>query len=320
MRRAFRIFILLLGDLMRYSIRNFFLVFLISIVIFSAIGVFVIQYADSVISQLSKPSQNANGPSGMIQNPEEKDPTQNTEEKSSTVSFLVCGIDEMNGWADSVFLIQINKTDSKYAVINIPANTRLFVGGQDRAIGSLTALDSPEFLKAKVNAITGLKVDHYVCVEMDDFAKLVDTAGGINFNVPVDMKYRDDEQSLKINLTAGIQRLNGEKALEMLRFRGYENGLEGRDNTHVEFFKTFAAAVLKSANVFKAQSLVTDIFGCIKTDMTSTDFLANASLIFSFDTFKVSYHTYPGRYVTEGGSDWYVPSIDGAFTMFEIYR
>jgi len=305
---------------MRYSIRNFFLVFLVSIVIFSTIGVFVIQYADSVISQFSKPSEGVSGPSGVIQDPDNNDPQQNTEEAKSTVSFLVCGIDEMNGWADSVFLIQINKTESKYAVINIPANTRLFVGGQDRALGSLTALDSPEFLKAKVNAITGMRVDHFVCVEMDDFARLVDTAGGINFNVPVDMKYRDDEQSLKINLTAGIQRLNGKSTVEMLRFRGYENGIEGRDATHVEFFKTFAATVLKSANVFKAQSRVSDIFSCIKTDMSTTDFLANASLIFSFDTFKVSYHTYPGRYVTEGGADWYVPSIDGAFTTFEIYR
>ena len=62
------------------------------------------------------------------------------------------------------------------------------------------------------------------------------------------------------------------------------------------------------------------IFEAVSTDMTPTDFLANASLIFSFDSFAVNTHVYPGRYVVENGVEWYVPSTDGAFSMFEIYR
>ncbi len=306
---------------MKYSIRNFFLVFLLSIVIFAAIAVFVIQYANSAAAGalVNGPGQTGEG-SLTGEKPDELLPDVQTQEKGETVSFLVCGIDEMNGWADGIFLVRIDKTNSAYTLISIPANTRLYVGGADRAIGSLTALESPQFLKQKITAITGIEVDYYVAVEMQGFKDLVDLAGGVDFNVPVDMKYKDPEQALKIDLKAGQQRLNGEKALQLVRFKDYENSLEGRHEMQMEFFKAFASAVLKSANVFKAQSIVSTIFESISTDMTATDFLANASLIFSFDSFAVTTHSYPGRYVVENGVEWYVPSTDGAFTMFEIYR
>lgn len=306
---------------MRYSIRNFFLVFLLSIVIFAVIAVFVIQFANSAAAGalVNGPGQTGEG-SLTPEKPDELLPELPTQEQSEVVSFLVCGIDEMNGWADGIFLVRIDKTNAAYTLISIPANTRLYVGGADRAIGSLTALESYSFLKQKVTAITGLPVDYYVAVEMEGFKELVDLAGGVNFEVPVDMKYKDPEQALKIDLKAGMQRLDGNKALQLVRWRGYENSIEGRHQTQMAFFKAFASAVFKTANVFKAQSIVSTIFESIHTDMTATDFLANASLIFSFDTFAVTTHEYPGRYVVENNVEWYVPSTDGAFTMFEIYR
>lgn len=306
---------------MKYSIRNFFLVFLLSIVVFSVIAVFVVQYAGGVMQgiQAAGPGQTADGPQTQEGPLIEQGPGV-TQQKSEAVSFLVCGVDEMRGWADGMLLIRIDKTASAYTVISLPANTRLFVGGTDRAIGSLTALESPEFLKQKVTAITGISVDYYVQMDMQGFCDLVDLAGGVEYNVPQEMKYRDPEQALKIDLAPGLQRLDGEKALQLVRYCGYANGTQGRHQTQLAFFQAFAKAVLKSANAFKAQSMVATLFSHLQTDMSTTEFLTNASLIFSYDTFTVTTHTYPGRYVVENGISWYVPSVEEAFSVFAAYR
>ena len=306
---------------MRYSIRNFFLVFLMSIVVFSVIAVLVLQYADGMMADVLAGASPEGGLSDQLQEgPQDLTPNVQTQEGGECVSFLVCGLDEMNGWADGIFLVRLDKTQSACTLISIPANTRLYVGGTDRPLGSLAALESPAFLKQKITAITGLPVDYYVAVDMEGFVKLVDLAGGIDFEVTQDMKYRDPEQALKIDLKAGVQRLDGEKALQLVRYCGYPNGTEGRHETQTAFFKAFAAAVMKADNVFKAQSIADTILTSVSTDMSPTDFLANASLIFSFDSFALTTHAYPGRYVVENGVEWYVPSTDGAFTMFEIYR
>lgn len=292
-----------------------------SIVVFSVIAVLVLQYADGVMAGVMAGAD----PNGESQNqkqegPQDVTPNMPTGTTSNCVSFLVCGVDEMNGWADGMFLVRIDKDNAGCTLISIPANTRLYAGGADRSIGSLVALESPAFLKEKVHAITGIPVDYYVSVNMEGFVKLVDLAGGVNFEVPQDMAYKDAEQALKIDLKAGYQLLDGEKALQLVRYCGYANATEGRHNTQMEFFKAFAAAVMTPDNVFQAQNLVNTILENVSTDMTATDFLANASLIFTFGNYTLTSHVYPGRYVVENGVEWYVPSVESALTMFESYR
>jgi cell division protein FtsZ len=58
--------------------------------------------------------------------------------------------------------------------------------------------------------------------------KLVDALGGVTVYVPKDMKYQDDSQHLYINLKEGKQHLDGDKTLQLLRFRKDNLGDIGR--------------------------------------------------------------------------------------------
>ena len=97
-----------------------------------------------------------------------------------------------------------------------------------------------EQLLMRVGEIIGFQPDGYVLVDLSAFEQLVDTMGGVTFNVPVDMHYSDPSQNLTIDLSAGEQHLNGEQAMQVVRFRsGYANADIGR--TEVQ------RAVLKAA-------------------------------------------------------------------------
>jgi LCP family protein required for cell wall assembly len=85
-------------------------------------------------------------------------------------------------------------------------------------------------------------------VDFDGFVELVDSVDGVDFDVPVRMKYDDPTQNLHIDLQKGPQHLDGPKAVQFMRFRqnnpgipgGYPDGDLGRIKAQQAFIKAFA--------------------------------------------------------------------------------
>ena len=93
-----------------------------------------------------------------------------------------------------------------------------------------------EELMTRVCEITGYVPDGYVALDLQSFEQLVDLMGGVRFDVPMDMYYNDPSQNLYINIPAGEQKLNGEQAMQLVRFRsGYANADLGRVSVQREF-------------------------------------------------------------------------------------
>ena len=69
-----------------------------------------------------------------------------------------------------------------------------------------------DFVLKEINELTGLDIKYYIKVDTEAFKALVDAIGEVTFDVPIDMKYTDKKQGLYINLKAGVQKLDGDKA------------------------------------------------------------------------------------------------------------
>ena len=89
-------------------------------------------------------------------------------------------------------------------------------------------------LKKQVKTLVGFTPDFYVKVDLEMFVELVDLVGGVEFYVPQDMNYDDPWQDLHIHLEEGLQVLDGEKAMELVRFRRYSEGDIKRVEVHPE--------------------------------------------------------------------------------------
>ena len=74
-------------------------------------------------------------------------------------------------------------------------------------------------LKTEVSRLTGIYPDFYVQVEWEAIGKLVDAVGGVEFEVPFDMDYDDPAQELHIHQKKGLRLLNGDDAMQVVRFR-----------------------------------------------------------------------------------------------------
>ncbi|MEU4465852.1 LCP family protein [Streptomyces sp. NPDC024017] len=87
--------------------------------------------------------------------------------------------------------------------------------GRQTKLNAAYSEDGPELLVRTVEANTGLHIDHYVEIGFGGFANIVDAVGGVEMDIPQDIKDTKSGADLK----KGKQTLNGEQALAFVRTR-----------------------------------------------------------------------------------------------------
>ncbi|MEW1684279.1 LCP family protein [Streptomyces sp. NPDC093594] len=87
--------------------------------------------------------------------------------------------------------------------------------GRQVKLNAAYAEDGPELLVRTVEFNTGLHIDHYVEIGFGGFANIVDAVGGVEIDIPQDIKDTKSGADLK----KGNQTLNGEEALAFVRTR-----------------------------------------------------------------------------------------------------
>ena len=180
----------------------------------------------------------------------------------------------------------------------------------------------PEMLVDELNSLLGTDIQYYVRVNFDAFHYLIDSIGGIEFDVPQDMDYDDPAQDLAIHLKKGLQVLDGDKAEQLVRFRkdnyggGYFNGDLGRIEMQQNFMKTLIAKVANVDTIKKnPKAYVTAFFKYIKTNAGISDAVKYASALNKIDPTKVETYTLPGNVDYVAGISGYTADKDEVETL-----
>ncbi len=90
-----------------------------------------------------------------------------------------------------------------------------------------------------VEALTGVRMDHYVEIDFAGFARLVDALGGVTVTTREDI---DDDRS-HLTLDAGTHHLDGEQALALARTR-YDVG-DGSDLNRITLQQDLVRALVR---------------------------------------------------------------------------
>ncbi|MEV4227491.1 LCP family protein [Streptomyces bobili] len=108
--------------------------------------------------------------------------------------------------------------------------------GRHTKLNAAYAEDGPELLVRTVEFNTGLRIDHYVEIGFAGFANIVDAVGGVEIDIPQDIKDTKSGADLK----KGKQTLNGEESLAFVRTR---YALAGSDLDRTKNQQKFLAAL-----------------------------------------------------------------------------
>lgn len=219
--------------------------------------------------------KNGGGLSGMLATVVGHD--ENTKKNLKEIKVLILGVstDLDSELTDTIMVASYNPNTQKANLLSIPRDT--FTGkNKSRATASqkINALyninKNPEKTLEAVNELTGLDIQYYVVVKTEALIEVVNAIGGVEFDVPIDMKYDDPTQDLHIDLKAGLQKLDGNKAEQLLRWRHsntkngvmttypseYGNDDFGRMRTQRDFIVATMKQTLKPGNIFKIGQLL----------------------------------------------------------------
>jgi len=112
----------------------------------------------------------------------------------------------------------------------------------------------------------GLRVDHYLAVNLNSFEQFINALGGIDVYLPQDV-YRKQFGEPKLFLKAGSHHLNGKEA-ELLARSRIEIGDFGRINNQTIILKAVAAKLLSAQGVQSIPQLVEQWRDNVLTDLS----------------------------------------------------
>lgn len=266
--------------------------------------------SSSINTRPPRPSADAaadpNGPE-FVQNPE-----LSSDRKDQFYTFLLVGQDIVGGGlTDTMMLAAYDVPNQTLNVMSLPRDTYV------RRNGSLILLNAvyvwvgggdagKEALKAEVTKLTGIPVDYFAVVQWKAFGELVDAIGGVYYDVPRNMNYKDPEQNLYINVKKGYQLLDGDLAMQVVRFReganGYADGDLGRIRTQQGFMKAVVKKCLEPGVLLSNLTEYIEIFQKnVNTDLTAGDLTYFAkSAVGGLEMDNVAFVTMPNKPASNG--------------------
>ncbi len=228
------------------------------------------------------------------------------------VNFLLVGISndenerEKDDLTDTLMVVSLDIEAKKATIIQIPRDTYI---GYETSTGKINAIykqsaDSWDYaglsgLISMINKTLAIPIDHYITIEMDAFAEMIDELGGIEVNVPDDMELNG------VSLKAGRQTLSGAEAIVLVRTRNIYRAadLKRMDNQRLVMSALFKKCL--NISMVKAASMSDIIYGNVTTDVTVGDALGYYKFVKTLKASDISVATLPGAPTMVSGQSVY---------------
>ena len=257
---------------------------------------------------------------GEVSALDEKDDKNDTEGVGTQVesddvrlNVLVLGKDNTSGLCDVIMIASYNLSDSSVAVLQIPRDT--YAEFTDKSYkklnGALNELGSERAFCDFLEQTLCVRIDDYVCLELDALGEIVDALGGVEVNVPCDMDYDDPAQKLSIHLKKGMTLLDGDMAEQFVRFRsGYADGDLGRIDAQKIFLAALFSRLRGELSIIEIGSVAAAVSDDVRTSISLSEAIVLAKRVITLPSDRISFVTLAGggAIATKSGASYYVIS------------
>ncbi|WP_106768927.1 LCP family protein [Paenibacillus faecalis] len=264
------------------------IIWTVSLIIVGILG-YGAYYAASIYSGLeSLQKKGESSPFREIENVDAKAPEPPKWEGTEPVNILLMGVDA-RGFeegeiprSDTMLVASIDPVKKKMHLFSILRDTYTDIPGHGQNRINTAVTHGPKTAMKAVGDLLGIPIQYYVYTDFQGFIKLVDAVGGVDFYVEKDMKYssKADQNEYDIDLKKGQQHLDGNEALQYVRFRHDKMG----DFSRTERQRDLIAAVVKkmqtTTNIMKMPEIIESISPYIDTNMSVNDMWKLANVAF----------------------------------------
>lgn len=200
-------------------------------------------------------------------------------EGTERVNILLMGVDARGlkkgeiPRSDTMMVASVDPVEKKAYLFSIMRDTYTKIPdhGSDRINAAITY--GPNKAMETVSELLGIPIQYYVYTDFQGFIELVDAIGGVDFYVEKDMRYtsKADNHEYDINLKKGQQHLDGNSALQYVRFRHDALSDYTRTERQRNFLKAVAEKMISTTSIMKLPTILEKVNPYIDTNLTIND-------------------------------------------------
>lgn len=247
--------------------------------------------------------------------------------KEGCYTFLIAGKDEAAGLTDTILVGMLDTKNGALKFVSIPRDTAVNISWAPKKVNQYypaainSGKDGVEALLAGVEKILGYRVDSYAIFDVDVFVELVDTMGGVEFDVPIDMDYDDPGQDLYIHVKKGFQKLDGYDTMCVFRYRStYVDGDIGRLNVQHDLLKAMTKQLLTLGNIPNIKKLVDIYEENVITNLSAGNVMFYVQEFLKLKDENITFETIPANYNgSKNGMSYVFIHLDEWLTYVNTY-
>ncbi len=197
---------------------------------------------------------------------------------------------------DTIILVNIDPKTKSVNALSIPRDSKVYLPKNNgvNKINAAHAIGGVEMTKRTVEDTLGVHIDRYIMVHDDAVKAIVDAMDGVDIYVEKPMHYNDYTAGLHINFAKGNQHLDGQKAVEYLRFRHDALGDIGRTQRQQWLLRSILTQLKQPSTITKIPDIISVAKKYVKTDMSFYEMTQYAALAKNVDMDKVEIAMLPG--------------------------
>ena len=215
-------------------------------------------------------------------------------DRSSTGNLSAGAANDSNvndGMTDMILYVHFNNETGEMKMLQIPRDTMVTtdtsISGNYRinGVAKTQGSDNNNNMAALCELIADqykLPIDGYVTIRLEMLVSLVDTFGGLELDVPIEMDYGGS------HLDQGYQTLNGAACEFLLRTRHiYPNGDIGRLNMQRQFYAALFRKLKSIGNIWDVARLTPAVLNYMETDLNASTLISFAVSMLKIDSNKI---------------------------------
>lgn len=229
------------------------------------------------------------------------------------MDILVLGCDKrpqeegVESRSDTIILVHADPDEDFLSVLSLPRDLRVEVPGHGtQKLNAAYTYGGWELAAETVEKLTNVDITEFVEVDFQAFRDIVDALGGVY--IDVDRRYYNDNPEYElIKLAPGYQLLDGEKALDYVRFRHDLNYDFGRMRRQQRFLTALREQAMGWNLVLDLPGIVDALFSHLATSLSANDMLKLAYWAVRLDGSHIRQVSVVGDIQTIDGVSYVIP-------------
>jgi len=255
------------------------LLWTLAIILLLIVG-FAVYYFSSIVKNLD--DFNKDGENSPFKNVETTDvavPEPPKWEGTDPVNILLMGVDARGvkkgevPRSDTMLVASLDPVKKKFHVFSILRDTYVAIPEHGKKRINTAITYGPNTAMQTVSDLLGIPIQYYVYTDFQGFIKLVDAIGGVDYEVEKNMVYKSkaDGPEYDIDLKKGFQHLDGNMALQYVRFRHDATSDFTRTQRQRGFLKAVADKMKSTTTLLKLPSILSEVNPYVDTNLELSD-------------------------------------------------